>query len=265
MTQRARYTVADVRKRAQRHTANLYDTVFTRRVSAWITAGLARLGVSPNTVSLANFIVGITACVLIGFAPNSIGVLVGIMLVHLYAVLDSVDGELARLLDKRSLKGMFLEDWSAYCMMTAFPLGVALYLQGRSAFASATMLLAVTYAVLGRNVMPALRRAIAQSPPSPVVAATASKPTSRIAGWKRVVEDHLLHHTNIRLVMTSLLLVHVATGDLIFLLELTFLGYMVALFMREGGILFLALRGDLVLREAQRLKGQSIPSGNIPL
>lgn len=174
---------------------------------------------------------------------------------HLYAVLDSVDGELARLLDRRSLRGMFLEDWSAYAMMTAFPLAVALYLQSAGA-SSAAVVLAILFAVVGRNVMPALRRAIAQSGEFPPRRdPNAPERVGRAAGWQTIVEDHLLHQTNIRLVLTSLILVHLASRDLR-PLEIAFYGYVAALLIREAGILFLALRRDLVEQELQRLKGR---------
>ena len=256
MTPMRRYTLREVRSLAQRRTSNLYDTYFTRIVSAWITTGLAPFGVSPNVVSLLNFIVGIGACVLIALGQSAEAVLVGVLLVHLYAVLDSVDGELARLLDKRSLKGMFLEDWSAYCMMTAFPLSIALYLQGRGA-SSLSVIIAVIYAVLGRNVMPALRRAISQSsavPSTPSSVARVSQ--SRVHGWRALAEDHVLHQTNIRLVLTSILLVHLGTGKLTLLLEFILLAYLTALLMREAGILYLALRRDLVMQEMHRLRGE---------
>lgn len=259
-----KHTVGDVRRLAQRHTSNLYDTYFTRRVSAWITTALAPFGVSPNLVSLINFNVGIFGCALIGFGRDTTLALAGILLIHLYAILDSVDGELARLLNLRSLRGMFLEDWSAYAMMTAFPLAVALYLQSAGA-SSAAVVLAVLFAVLGRNVMPALRRAIAQSGEVPRQRDPNSpEPVGRTAGWKAVVEDHLLHQTNIRLVLTSLILVHVAFRK-ITPLEIAFYAYIGALLIREAGILFLALRGDLVERELQRLRGEADrPRGSAP-
>ena len=189
--------------------------------------------------------------------PEPAAVLAGILLVHLYAILDSVDGELARLLDRSSLRGMFLEDWSAYAMITAFPLAVALYLQSAGA-SSASVVLAVLFAVLGRNVMPALRRAIAQSNefPSQTDPHTPER-VGRAARWQAILEEHILHQTNIRLVLTSLVLVHLATRGLRAPLEIAFYGYVGALFIREAGILFLALRRDLVDRELQRLRGRA--------
>jgi phosphatidylglycerophosphate synthase len=265
MTIRRSYTVRDVRRIAQRRTSNIYDTVFTRNVSIWITTALAPWGVSPNVVSFINFFVGIGGCALIGIGDTTAQVVVGVVLVHLYAVLDSVDGELARLLDRRSLRGMFLEDWSAYCMMTAFPLAVSLYLQARIG-SSIPVVLAVLYAVLGRNVMPALRRAIAattDSPPPGDRPSDASERSGQVTSWTAIVEDHLLHQTNIRVVLTLLILVHAATG-IVLPVVIAFYGYIIALFVREAGILFLVLCRDLVEREFGRIKGRASTSGPAP-
>lgn len=260
-----RYRVSEVRRLAQRRTSSLYDTWFTRNVSVWITAGLAPFGVSPNTVSLVNFMVGVGACVLIAFGNSAFAVLTGVSLVHFYAVLDSVDGELARLLDRRSLRGMFLEDWSAYGMIAGFPVAVALYLQGAGASPVAVGV-AVVYAVTGRNVMPAVRRAIAQSseaqPQRTTVAASGGRPV-RVGGWLGSVERRLLDHTNIRLVLTVLILVHLGAPDLRAPLEFAFYGYMTALFLREAGICYLALRGQVIEDELQRLRGHGDQGGGL--
>jgi phosphatidylglycerophosphate synthase len=244
-----------VRRLAQRRTSNLYDTWFTRNVSVWITTGLARFETSPNAVTAANFVVGIGGCALIGFGGTSALVIAGIVLVHLYAVLDSVDGELARLLDRRSLRGMFLEDWSAYALISAFPLAVSLYLVASGASWWA-VILAGLFAAVGRNAMPALRRAIAQSDAMPLRAAGDRAVDGRVSGWKGYVEHHVLHHTNIRLVLTTLIVLHLLTA-VRFPLEVAFYGYVGALFLREAWILIRAVRGDLIERELQHLRGRS--------
>jgi phosphatidylglycerophosphate synthase len=252
--QRRRYSVAEIRSRAQRRTSNLYDTYFTRVVSAWITALVAPLGISPNTVSVLNFFVGVGGCALIGLGSTTGQVVAGIVLIHLYAVLDSVDGELARLLNRGSLKGMFLEDWSAYGVMAAFPVGVGLYVQnaGGSGYGLA---FAVLFAVLGRNAMPAVRRAIGESrayPPAEGVGTTS--PSARVSGWKALLENHVLHLTNVRLVLTSLIVAHLLTG-IVGLVEVPLLFYLGAMFAREAAIVTFAMRADLIERELRRLRG----------
>jgi phosphatidylglycerophosphate synthase len=263
MTAKARFSVRDIRRQGQRRTSNLYDTLFTRNVSVWVTAVLAPLGTSPNLVTLVNFVVGMAGCVLIGFGAGPAAVLGGIVLLHLYAVLDSVDGELARLLDRRSLRGMFLEDWSAYGLMNAFPIAVALYMVAVGA-SQAALILAVLYAAVGRNAMPALRRAIAESQEVPPPTRTGPGHRSvRVGGWMAFVENHLLHQTNLRLVLTVLIIVHLASGVRL-PLEVAFYGYVLALFAREVAILFFGLRRDLVQQELTRLRGPTATAPTPP-
>ena len=109
--------VRRLRATAQRTGGTLYDRLFTLRVSVYVTAVLLPLGVTPNMVSLLNLVIGISPWILIGLDTC---VLVGVLLIHVYAVLDSVDGELARAKGQSSLKGLFLEDYSAYAMINGY-------------------------------------------------------------------------------------------------------------------------------------------------
>src|SRR5690606_11254956 len=88
--------------------------------------------------------------------------LVGVAMLHLYAILDSVDGELARLSARYSLAGLFIEDLSAYVMINAFNLAVAwrLYTDAHLAW---PLVCAVLVTAFARNVMPVARRAILKS------------------------------------------------------------------------------------------------------
>ena len=92
--------IAELRKTVQRKTDNIYDTLFTRRVSVYLTAALASTGITANQVSVIGAVVGLGACAFIAFGSPALQ-LGGVALLHLYAVLDSVDGELARPLEDR--------------------------------------------------------------------------------------------------------------------------------------------------------------------
>jgi phosphatidylglycerophosphate synthase len=248
-----RFSLHEVRARGQRTPDTMYDRIFTRNVSVFITWLLAPLGASPNVVSGINFLVGVGGCVLVAVGADAALVIVGIGLIHLYAVLDSVDGELARLLDRRSVQGMFLEDWSAYAMMAAFPLAVGAYLAHQGAYGA--LILGIAYAAIGRNAMPAVRRAIAQSPPTvgPVDPVVSSG--NRAPGWKGIVDRTVLHQTNIRVVLTTLILVEILMGRPGQVVTLPFYLYMLALFAREAGIVAMTVQGTLLDREWERLRG----------
>jgi hypothetical protein len=151
--------IRDLRSRAQRKTSNLYDTLVTRRVSIYVTALLLPLGVAPNAVSLLNTVLGLGAWALIGF---NVVPLAGVLLIHVYAVLDSVDGELARLTRRFSLKGLFLEDHSAYMMISGYWLAIGFYLW-RTTGTLWLLPACVALIAFGRHAMPAARRALVKS------------------------------------------------------------------------------------------------------
>lgn len=266
-----RYSIKEIRRLAQRSPDTSYDRWFTRNVSIWFTAILAPFGTSPNAVTLVNLPMGLAGCGLIALGRSPGWIVAGVGLIHLYAVLDSVDGELARLLDRRSFKGLFLEDWSAYGMVSVFPIAVALYLLSTTGVVWGVFL-AGLYAALGRNAMPALRRAIAQTPAtsSPEISVPMGPlARSRVGGWKGWIEGSLLHPTNVRLVLTSLILIELAFEVFGAMVLYAFLAYMVALLAREAGIVLLVLRGDLAGQEWARLRGfptgteSAVPSGEV--
>lgn len=261
MVQRRFYSLRDVRLHAQRRTGNWYDTWFTRRVSAWITFCLAPFGITPNQISLANTGVGLLGCGLIAWNPTAATTLVGVALVHLYAVLDSVDGELARLKGVVSLKGMFLEDWSAYAMITAFPFAVALYLY-RTGSPSLVLGVAIAFATLGRNAMPALRRALYNGR---ITASSRARPTTSTRSWQQhvaaILDNTVLNHTNIRVVLTTVVVLDVMWTGFRTPLEWVYYGYVTGLFAKEAGILWLALRGDLIDWELHKLAHAEPPHG----
>jgi phosphatidylglycerophosphate synthase len=267
--------IRELRSRLQRKTSNVYDTLFTRRVSIYFTVVLARLGVSANTVSALNILVGLAACALIGFAPGP-WLLLGVALVHLYAVLDSVDGELARFRESFSLKGLFLEDLSAYAMINAFQLAMGFYLARTQAIRWPAAV-AIAMAAFGRNAMPVARRAILKSilTSRPVSAAVVAKharlsaeaPTtsrSSLARLRSIVQDHVLHYTYIWIVLSSLVVVE-QTLDLSRsrLVLVGFVFFSAGLVAKELGAVARYLLTDALETETLRIYEQArqIPTG----
>ncbi len=204
--------IAKLRALVQRKTGNVYDTLFTRRVSIYMTAVLYPLGVSANAVSGFSCLVAIAACGLIGCGQGW-QVFAGIACVHLFAVLDSVDGELARLRQTFTLKGLFLEDLCAFTMINGMFLALGGYLVRTQATVWPLAVAVVTVA-FGRNAMQVARRAVLGSIASRrrgrakrSVAAGAQK--SRVRNF---VENVLLHFTNMWIITTSLILVEELGG-----------------------------------------------------
>ncbi|NVN11029.1 CDP-alcohol phosphatidyltransferase family protein [Nguyenibacter vanlangensis] len=103
--------------------------------SAWLTRRFARLGVSPNAVSLAGMAAGLLAGVayhagfLHGCDPRA--VLVGFMLMVVWHVMDGADGQLARLTGRYSQTGKILDGVCDYATFAAVYVGLALSLAPR--------------------------------------------------------------------------------------------------------------------------------------
>jgi hypothetical protein len=230
------------RQQCQRKTDNLYDTYFVRRVSIYVTLALwkTNIGITPNAVSLLNLIVGLVACSLLGLGSGG-ALLWGISLMHLYSVLDSVDGELARLTGKSSIKGLFLEDLSAYLIINAFWIAVGWHLFQRTGmwgFAA----VGCSVVAFGRNVMPAARRAILKAvfsrrPLDPGTTRGLFPPHTSprtLARIRHMVDESLLHPTNIWVACTTAIILDTTIGHWgLWLLIVLFLGYASLVLGRE--------------------------------
>jgi phosphatidylglycerophosphate synthase len=245
-----RVSIAELRQKAQRRTSNLYDTLFTRRVSIYVTALLYPLEVSANAVSAVNGLVAVSACALIGLGTERWQVLLGIALVHVYAVLDSVDGELARLRRTFTIKGLFLEDLSAFTMINGFFLAVAWYLH-RTTGSTTPVILAVAVVGFGRNAMQVARRAIWKWLEShrPVAGGKAGGGKASLLGVVRaLVEEHLLHYTNIWIVLTTLIGVELFGGPR--LAGYAFAFYVCAVLAKELAAIAMLAMGDELRTQA---------------
>ena len=71
------------------------DRVFNRHLSRRVSPGLLRFPITPNQVTLLSLLVGVAAACALA-APGSLWPIVGALLLQLTAVLDCVDGEIAR-------------------------------------------------------------------------------------------------------------------------------------------------------------------------
>jgi len=132
--------------------------------------------------------------------------------VHLYAVLDSVDGELARLRRQFTLKGLYLEDLSAYYIIVGFPLSVAWHV-ARAGLGPWPVVLAVVFGAFGRNGIAVARRAVIKSIQTKRPAVRVAPPEGGTESWiRRVIDGHVLNHTNIRLVVSTALVAETLAG-----------------------------------------------------
>lgn len=87
----------------------LGDTYVIRPVSLRLTPHLAAIGATPNQVTWANAVVGLAACALVAAGPRWAQVVGGVA-IFLQVVLDSCDGELARIRHRYSAFGRGLDN-----------------------------------------------------------------------------------------------------------------------------------------------------------
>lgn len=84
------------------------DRVFNRPVGRPLAKGLSRTWVTPNQISLASILLGVISGVLFGFGQHGWAI-AGAVLFQVSAVLDCVDGDVARIVFKESPLGKWLD------------------------------------------------------------------------------------------------------------------------------------------------------------
>lgn len=250
-------SIKALRKKCQRKTDVIYDTLFTRQVSIYLTAALIPFKVSPNAVSIVNCIAGLAACAFIGAAQTP-WVFIGVGLLHLYAVLDSVDGELARYFGRTSIRGVFLESWSAYMQINAFNLAAGMYLLHTQELRH-PLWIAVGIAAFGRNVMPCARRTVLSnldkfSADDSVAPAegTGGRQGGFFKKLSMYLNEHVFFQTNMWLVVSSLVLVEAVFHPPIPLVLYAFYFYAFGLAAKEGALFLTVFFTGFLNREINR-------------
>lgn len=89
----------------------LGDRFVIRPISLRLTALLCRLGATPNQVTCANILIGLVACAFAAGSTSTARITAGVAII-LQVILDSCDGELARLRYMSSKLGMWLDNVS---------------------------------------------------------------------------------------------------------------------------------------------------------
>lgn len=112
-------TIAQPPEYSPARTDHLY-----RVVSIYLSIPLANLGITPNAITVAWILIGLAGIICLGTGGWIAGIL-GALLLELSYLLDFVDGEVARLSQRRSDVGRFLDFLGHGLIRTALPLGVA--------------------------------------------------------------------------------------------------------------------------------------------
>jgi phosphatidylglycerophosphate synthase len=103
--------------------------LYGRKISPYATWVFARLGWSPNAVTVAFIVCGIAAGVVIAFG-GLVTAVVGALLIQAYLIFDCSDGELARWSKRHSATGIYLDGVGHYLGESALLVGLGLRAQG---------------------------------------------------------------------------------------------------------------------------------------
>jgi phosphatidylglycerophosphate synthase len=104
--------------------------LYMRKLSPWATWVFARLGWSPNAVTLAFIACGIAAGVVIAFGGLATAI-VSAILIQAYLLFDCSDGELARWSKRTSATGIYLDGIGHYLGESALLVGLGIRAQGQ--------------------------------------------------------------------------------------------------------------------------------------
>jgi phosphatidylglycerophosphate synthase len=108
--------------------------LYMRRISPHATWVFARLGWSPNAVTLAFIACGVAAGVVIAFG-GLVTAIAGAILIQLYLLFDCSDGELARWSGRTSATGVYLDGIGHYLGEAALLTGLGIRAQGHFSLA----------------------------------------------------------------------------------------------------------------------------------
>ena len=108
---------------------HLFGRLYMRKLSPRVTWILARLGLSPNAVTLAFIGCGVAAGVVVAFGGLATAI-IAVILVQAGLLFDCADGELARLTKRTSVGGVYLDRIGHYLCDAAMIVGLGLRAQG---------------------------------------------------------------------------------------------------------------------------------------
>jgi phosphatidylglycerophosphate synthase len=103
--------------------------LYMRRVSPYVTRVLLRTRVTPNAVTWFMMVVGVAAAGVLTL-PGLAAVAGALLLVQFQLLLDCVDGEMARWLDRRSPVGVYLDQIAHHLTETALLIALGIRADG---------------------------------------------------------------------------------------------------------------------------------------
>lgn len=104
---------------------NLFGHFVLRRISFYLTWLFVRLGISANKVTCVAIIIGCIGCILLAFGGYS-GMVAGALILNIWALLEFVDGNVARATNSSSNFGAFIDNLNSYIMSATLFIGAGI-------------------------------------------------------------------------------------------------------------------------------------------
>ena len=116
-------------KRRQDKSTNFWVYLFNRNISFYPTWIFLRLGMSANQVTFFSIIIGLVGCLYFSIGGKN-NFIIGAILINVWAILDCVDGNMARLLNSTSSYGWFLDSITGLLLnaVLLFSIGIGSFL-----------------------------------------------------------------------------------------------------------------------------------------
>lgn len=108
----------------------LVARIFHRPISFWASAVFVKIGLTPNRVSFISFIIAVISCLLF-FSTNKMILLFSAILINIWSITDSADGNMARALGGQPF-GDFIDAISSYYLVGFMfvPMAYSVYMTG---------------------------------------------------------------------------------------------------------------------------------------
>jgi phosphatidylglycerophosphate synthase len=103
--------------------------LYMRRLSPYLTRLVLRTRLTPNGVTWLMMVVGVIAAGVLTL-PGLLAAAGALLLIQFQLLLDCVDGEMARWLDKRSPVGVYIDQLAHHITETAFPIALGIRADG---------------------------------------------------------------------------------------------------------------------------------------
>jgi phosphatidylglycerophosphate synthase len=221
--------------------------LYVRRASPYLTRVLLRAGVSPDGATGLMILVGLLAALSLTIGGLG-GALGAVALIQLQILLDCSDGELARWLDRRSPRGVYLDRIGHWLTEAALPIGLGIHADGGwgspGTYTTLGLLIAVLVLVVkGESALVTVARAESGRPPAADTQAVAAPRGGLLRAARRALGYLPFFRAFVAMELTLLALmaalVDLAAGDrvgtqtlvvvLVPIAALTALGHLVAI------------------------------------